>query len=717
MTTNETENEYKDLADHENRLKNAQPKYLTEGKKRYLLASSQESIQTLMDNQNAELTGVLIALKTEHDQIKLESAQIQRQIDEYDKQIKMFQQAEEASKANEEKQKKEIEFMNEGINAKKERKDEEEYNKKSLLKQREKINKDLLILQKEIIKYENESEVLDKKLERAGLEQNLIKEKKNQVHSKIESQRQLNSSNKNENDLKLKQYKKMIELKSVFLRFSDKRKEIQNQIAQRAKNDALDKQEVEKRKTLKLLMLYNQYLRHLMEEELKQNEELECVFQEIRDIIGTKNLNEIVDFIMLRNKRYNYACREIEQCEKMNKTLKEEIKFLKKNLTSLKNNLLVQNKDKEGKEIDIELNNNQEEEIKITEEEKEKNRNLLELGKKYNDVEKTYQLVLQNISSLVEEEKQNPLNVQMDKEGNDEGGNENQFELTSDELKNYDEIEVKREERLDLDKYNLNDEENEIVNNVKKLSDKDINDLESIELIELNNIIRRDEENNNLTEEKRQIIEEILSVELTEEENNRAKKIELTEDEEKIATQKLKSDEKELTSEKKQQRLEELRILKIKFRKYLLQEKQTNAAYKIKKMKKQKEDLVKNYEILLKKIAKTFDALYLCHSKQEFINMMKEKKIEKSDNIPMRKSQTKRPTKKLTKKVKRRSSVNRRYIKTDNLIAPPENKDEEDDKSNYDPDLKILNKFLKEQNKEKENFIAGKIKLPEEKNN
>ena len=615
------------------------------------------------------------------------------------------------------KQKKEIEFMNEGINAKKERKDEEEYNKKSLLKQREKINKDLLILQKEIIKYENESEVLDKKLERAGLEQNLIKEKKNQVHSKIESQRQLNSSNKNENDLKLKQYKKMIELKSVFLRFSDKRKEIQNQIAQRAKNDALDKQEVEKRKTLKLLMLYNQYLRHLMEEELKQNEELECVFQEIRDIIGTKNLNEIVDFIMLRNKRYNYACREIEQCEKMNKTLKEEIKFLKKNLTSLKNNLLVQNKDKEGKEIDIELNNNQEEEIKITEEEKEKNRNLLELGKKYNDVEKTYQLVLQNISSLVEEEKQNPLNVQMDKEGNDEGGNENQFELTSDELKNYDEIEVKREERLDLDKYNLNDEENEIVNNVKKLSDKDINDLESIELIELNNIIRRDEENNNLTEEKRQIIEEILSVELTEEENNRAKKIELTEDEEKIATQKLKSDEKELTSEKKQQRLEEFRILKIKIRKYLLQEKQANAAYKIKKMKKQKEDLVKNYEILLKKIAKTFDALYLCHSKQEFINMMKEKKIEISDNIPMRKSQTKRPTKKLTKKVKRRSSVNRRYIKTDNLIASSENKDEEDDKSNYDPDLKILNKFLKEQNKEKENFIAGKIKLPEEKNN
>ena len=107
MTANETEDDYKDLAEHENRLKNAQPKYLTEMKKRYLLASSEESLQALMDNQNAELTNVLISLKSEHDQIKLESDNIQRQIDEYDKQIKMIQNAEEASKANQEKQKKE----------------------------------------------------------------------------------------------------------------------------------------------------------------------------------------------------------------------------------------------------------------------------------------------------------------------------------------------------------------------------------------------------------------------------------------------------------------------------------------------------------------------------------------------------------------------------------------------------------------------------------
>ena len=567
MTTNEAENEYKDLAEHENRLKNAQPKYLTEGKKHYLLASSEESLQALKENQNAELTKVLISLKSEHDAITLESDKIQRQIDEYDKKIKMIQLAEEASKAEEEQQKKQLEFMNEGISAKKERKDEEEYNKKSLLKQREKINKDLLILQKEIIKYENESQVLDKKLERAGLDQNLIKEKKNQVFSQIESQRQKNNTSLNENDLKIKQYKKMIELKSAFLRFSDERKEIQNQIAQKAKNDALDKQEVEKRKTLKLLMLYNQYLRTLMDEELKQNEDLENIFQEIRDIVGTKNLDEIVDFIMNRNKRYNYACQEIEDCEKMNKKLKKEIKWLKENLVVLKNDLLVQEKDENQKELEIELANDQEEEMKIIEKEKEKNRELLELGKKYNEVEKAYQLVFHNIATIVENEKQNPLNVQIEDEGE---RTQNNFGLTNDELKNYDDVEVKREERSDLDKYDLTEEETAIVNNVRELTQKDMFELEKNELAQLNNIIRKDEEDNNIRDEESEIINEILAIELTEEEKSKAKKIELSEEEEKIATQKLQRDEKELSSEKKKQRLDNFRELKLKYRKYCL---------------------------------------------------------------------------------------------------------------------------------------------------
>ena len=714
MAINETEDDYNNLEEHENRLKNAQPKYLTDVKKRYLLASSQESLQALMDNQNAELTRVLIALKSEHDQITLESQNIQRQIAEYDKQINMIQHADELSKTKEEKQKKELEFMNEGIEAKKERKGEEEYNKKSLLKQREKILKDLLLLQKEIIKYENESQVLDKKIERAGLDQNLIKEKKNQVHSKIESQRQKNDANLNENELKIKQYKKMIELKSAFLKFSDERKEIQNQIAQRAKNDASDKQEVEKRKTLKLLMLYNQYLRTLMNEELKENEDLENIFQEIRDIVGTKNLDEIVDFIMNRNKRYNYVCQEIEDCEKMNKKLKREIKFLKENLTVLKNNLLVKENEQNQKKLDIELITNPEDEMKIIEIEKEKNRKLLELGKKYNEVEKAYQLVLQNITSIVEIEKENPLNVQLENEERIQ----NHFELTNDELKNYDEIEVKKEERDELNNYELNEEENQIVNNVKELTEKDFNEIEKIELSELNKIIRKEEEDLDLTDEDKEMINEVLSIELTEEEKNKSKKLELTEDEEKVATQKLKKDEKDLSADKKKQRLDNFRELKCKYIKYKLKEKQINTGYKIKKMKKQKDDLINDYEFLLKKVAKTFDALYLCHSKQEFLNMMNEKQVEISGSASLIRNQVKKTTRRATKKITKRGSIfNQRYTKTENKYVARDDKDEEDDKSNYDPDIKILNRFMKEQNKEKENFISGKIKIMDDKNN
>jgi len=711
MTANENQVEVKDLSEHENRLKNTQPKYLTEGKKSYLLASSEESLQSLMDNQKAELTKVLIALKSEHDQITLESDKIKRQIDEYDKQINMILDSEKAAKEREEKQKQDLEFMASGIESKKERKNEEEYNKKSLLKQREKINKDLFILQKEIIQYENESQVLDKKLERAGLDQNIIKEKKNQVHSKIENQQKKNDNNANEYDLKIKQYKKMIELKSAFLRFSDERKEIQNQIAQRAKNDALDKQEVEKRKTLKLLMLYNQYLRTLMNEELKENEDLENIFQEIRDIVGTKNLDEIVDFIMNRNKRYNYTCQEIEDCEKMNKKLKKEIKWLKENLVVLKNNLLVNEKDNQ-KELDVQLTPNKEDEIKMIEKEKEKNKQLLELGKKYNEVDKAYQLVLQNIDAIIETEKQTPLNVQLTQEEEEEK-KEYKFELTSDELKNYDDIKVNRSERSELEKYELNDEEKEIVNNIKELTEKDLYELEANVLVEFSRILKKDEVDNDITDEQREIIDEILAIELTEEEKNMAKNLELREDEKKVVTQASKDDPKELPTEKKNQRIAFYKELKIKYRKFLLKEKPINAVYKIKKLKKQKDDLINNYNILLKKVAKTFDVLYLCHSKQEFLNMMNEKKIEISGSSSLRKPQAKKQTRRNTKRMTKRGSVNRRYTATENKYLISENKDEEDDKSNYDPDIKILNKFMKEQNKEKENFITGKTKIEE----
>ena len=704
MSTNEKERQYQQYDKHEERIKNAEPRYLTEGKKHYLLASSQESLQALEDNQKAELTRVLITFKSEDDQLTLEMKKIERMLDEYDKRIAMLQSADESAKIAEEKQKKDFEFMDNGIASKKGRKDEEEFTRKTLIKQREKLNKDIFIIQKEIIHYENESQNLDKKMERAAINENIIKEKKNKVYSKTENQKQKNKSNQNENDLKLQQYKKMIELKSVFLKFSDDRKEIQNQIAQQAKNDSLDKQEVEKRKTLKLLMLYNQYLRTLMDEELKENEGLERVFEQIRDICGTKNLDEIVDFIMLRNKRYNYACQEINNCEQYNKKLKKEIKGLKQDLTTLKNNLLVEEKGENGRELDVELSTNPEEENDIIEKEKEKNKNLLLLGRKFNEVEEAYQLVLQNISTMIENEKQNPLSIKVDKEEEEI----EQLELTNDELKKFDEVTFNRNERSELDKFTLNEEEENIVKKAELLTEKDLFEIKKNELKDLDRILRKDEDSLELTNDEKEIFEEILNIQLSDDEIKSAKDIVLTEEEEKVALQNLKNDSSDLTSEKK---IEKFKELKMKYKIYKIKEKKENTEYRIKKMKKNKVDLIQDYNFLLKKFSKNFDSLEIMHSKQEFINYMKQKGIQEN-NEAMR-NQVRKPTKRGTRKPTKRFGT-KRYLKTE-AYKIVEDKDEEDDISNYDPDAKILNRFMKEVKKEKENFVSGKTKIPEEK--
>ena len=704
MSTNEDNKQYQMYSSLDDRLKNAEPRYLTEGKKRYLLASSQESLQALLDNQRDELTRVLITLKSEHDQLTLEKDKITNMINEYDKRIAMLESADEIAKSSEEKQKRDFEFMDGGINSKKERKNEEEFNKKSLLKLREKLNKDILIIQKEIIRYENESQNLDKKMERAAIDENIIKEKKNKVYSKTEDQKNKNRSNQNENDLKIQQYKKMIELKSAFLKFSDERKETQNRIAQEAKNDSLDKQEVERRKTLKLLMLYNQYLRTLMDEELKNNEELEKIFEQIRDICGTKNLDEIVDFIMLRNKRYNYACQEVKNCEDKNKKLKKEIKELKEELTHLKNNLLVQEKD--GKELDVELSTNPEEDSDIIEKEKQENKNLLGLGKRFNEIDEAYHLVIQNISTMIENGKQNGLITEQD---NQEGDNE-QFELTNDELKEYNKVEFTRKEKKALNNYNLTGEEKLIVDTTK-VTDKDKKEIEKMELSELDKVVRCILGDQKLTDEEKEIAQEIYNTQLTEDEEKKAKNIILIDSEEKIACQKLENDTNELTSDEKKNKLEEFKKLKIKFNKYKEQEIKESTGYKIKKMKKNKADMIKNYENLLQEIEKRYEKLILLRNKQELINILKEKGVKEESSQEHVRNNRKKGTRKVTKRL----GTNGRYLKTEQYKIISENKDEEDDKSNYDPDVKILNKFLKEQKKEKENFITGKVKIAEEK--
>ena len=122
----------------------------------------------------------------------------------------------------------------------------------------------------------------------------------------------------------------------------------------------------------------------------------------------------------------------------------------------------------------------------------------------------------------------------------------------------------------------------------------------------------------------------------------------------------------------------------------------------------------------MNKILKAFNILYLCKSKQEFINLMREKGISQKQNFEENKSNVNSMNKRSKgKKRSRRGSINikstLKKISDEKEIKKNNEGDEEEDSSNYDPDKIILNKFIKEQKKEVDDFIKIKkveIKKP-----
>ena len=355
------------------------------------------------------------------------------------------------------------------------------------------------------------------------------------------------------------------------MHFADERKERQKKIEQDAKNDAQDKQEVEKRRKLQLLMLYNQFLRTRMEEQLKKYEELEHNYLLIRNICGTNNLEFIIDFLMLRNKRYNYAVQIVEGKENKIQQLRKDINKLNHKLTKLKNDIIVKEKDKGSRtETTVEKSGMAEEEVAMIKKEQEKNQDLLVLGKKYNDINLAYNKVLENIKAMKEYDQTHPM-----------------------EIKEEDLSEKKEEE----------------------------------------------EEEGEKGEEQKEKGEE-----------NENQKVQLT---------------------------------------------------------KEEEEYITGYKNFLKKILKAFNILFLCKSKQEFLNLMREKGIrQQSDRLTL--NTLNKAGRHKTKKITKRNNIrhSKFYAKTE--VLETENNDEEEDISLHDPDKKILNKFIKEQKKEIDEFINVK---------
>ena len=538
-------------------------RYMIDTRKHYLLASNKDSLESLLKNQSEQLRKVLMDLKAEYDLIIRESTLKKKLIEEYNKKINMLQKADSTLEKKQEEKKELTANLQEGLEIKKNKKNEEIYSKQTFSKQVDKLSKDLLLIQKSLIKSEMESDLLDKKKERLLLDENLIKLRKNQIQYKIDEQNKLNERNQNENELQIEYYETIIRQKSMFMKLSDDKNERQKQIEQEAKIDSNDKQEVDRRRKLMLLILYNQYLKQRMSNQLKRYEEIEFTFEKIRDIVGTQDLSVIINFVVERNKRYNYNLNIVEEKQKKIDKLKKDIKILNKKLTSLKNNIIVDENSKQDSKLETSIkdyNGLDKKDIEMIKLENEKNEKLNILGKKYNEVSLAYSQVLTNINAMQEYDKIHPLDL------------------------------------------------------------------------------------SNNEEEKEEIKEKNISNKLTKEE----------------------------------------------------------------------EMNIQGYENLLKRILKVFNILYLCKTKQEFINLMKEKGINQNDLIININDNKNRRT---SKKIRTRRNT-RRSVRINSRILIKKTTDEEENSSNYDHDKNIMNRFINEQKKEIDDFIKiKKVELKSNQNN
>ena len=67
---------------------------------------------------------------------------------------------------------------------------------------------------------------------------------------------------------------------------------------------------------MKILYLINNYLQKKWKEnEFEKNKDIEDVFSKIRLICGTNNLKNIINKVLLRDKKCNYAIKQINKKE------------------------------------------------------------------------------------------------------------------------------------------------------------------------------------------------------------------------------------------------------------------------------------------------------------------------------------------------------------------------------------------------------------------
>ena len=444
----------------------------TQPKKVYYLASCDENIDMLKKEQEQGLTDILLLLKKEHDNIKMESKKITDETERLEKKIKMIKQMDAKTDKKNFDSKVENENIKKAIEATKERLREEEYKKKTLTALLIKIKKDINLNEISLQKSYDKQNLLNQKLQKEKLLQNEIKAKGNQIKSQINTQKQKNKHDLDEYNLQVQYYNTIIEQKLDFIRAAEERKERQIKIAQDAKKTSGDKDENEKREKLEMLYLINNYLQKKMENELEKNKDIEDAFSKIRLICGTNNLKNIINKVLMKDKKYNYAIRQINEKEQEKKKLIKEIEELNKKFMNLRNEIVVDvdsvsKKDIQiikSKDMDIEENNENliNEEIQLNEK--------YNLNKELNNlVNLRYDQVVNTLRKLCTEESKNymrdvSLNASKMFNANQSSNNVITEVKTEKEIKEGEENELQPEEQ------EQNEEENE---ENKKLSQEE----------------------------------------------------------------------------------------------------------------------------------------------------------------------------------------------------------------------------------------------------
>ena len=134
--------------------------------------------------------------------------------------------------------------------------------------------------------------------------------------------------------------------------------------------------------------------------ERRDNEKLEETFQNIKKITGMSNVKQIVERIGNKDKNYNFSVAKVNEKEIKINILQEQIKKLEEDYVRLKNEVSVDSSEITKNTSNINTHNDPEEQDLINREQ-EINEELSELAAKNENVELTYEKVMENIMIFI----------------------------------------------------------------------------------------------------------------------------------------------------------------------------------------------------------------------------------------------------------------------------------------------------------------------------